>query len=401
MSTVTIYTVTGKARCWKCFDCLACGAVYRYKFEADVQGSGGTPDIATKVMNSEAAKAVEDGVETRPCPECGFVQPHMTGHWKFKWHMIVGLSAAMFAGTIALVAIGDTGARPQLPLLLGVAAGLAFLCHLAVAWRNPNRDLAANRRSGGRDKEDGTVQVLREGVLDEGGPPTRVLGKWQLFFLFLALLAAPIAFHPIGAAAVNGWVPNPDVNPSLIAPGDKVQVTFPDGFDAVSGLWSGTPKVTVENPQDFGGRPPEVKVATRTGDWTGTISEGSGNQRTTAFADVSLPADDRLVGKTLRLNVSVSVKYPNQTGAKSFSNRAVNVNRTVNLVVGPPGAREEVRRVTQATAAASAGLVLASGLGLAALGRALRRRSPGALNQPFEEGASARGFGTSRASMFR
>jgi hypothetical protein len=100
------YQASGTVRCWKKYDCLGCWAVYRHRFSRSVSGTGATAEQAEASAQQSGINALQNQVDSCPCPECGRVQPRMVGHSKLGGH--TALTILLAIAIAVLVILGST-----------------------------------------------------------------------------------------------------------------------------------------------------------------------------------------------------------------------------------------------------------------------------------------------------
>jgi hypothetical protein len=402
MSEVLFYEVSATARCWRLHDCVECGCAYRYLCVSEISARGGSPEEATTNANLAAARALEENVQSQPCPQCGLVQPYMTAHKKYKRHLLYTVLAMAAAGAGLGVAVagkvGGTGAGT----LIAGAAVFAFVFHLLMALSNPNWSRARNLRFAQAEVAAKRMEVVRDGETDDDDPRTKIFGVGHVFYLILAAGAVVAGVAPVALAKMKGWHWNKDVSPGMVAPGDTVRVEFTETIDSAGGRWLGLPKATLENAAELGGEPPPFAVRARADDWDDAAGKGLKNETVNLGVDLVLKDDAQLVGKTLRVKIEMNVLYPRAGVADTVTDEMTKVSRSVEFTVGPPGALAEERSLRLTGAWAATGLIFVSGLGLTGLAWKLRGRCSPGLMQPWGDvgRVEVKGFGASRATTF-
>ncbi len=400
MSPEMIYEVSATARCWRLHDCVECGCAYRYLCARQVNGVGGTADQAAEHANQAAAQALQEAVEVHPCPQCGLVQPYMTTHKKYQRHLTVTFLAVAAVATATGIATADKFAPDKLAFVIAGATAVAALCHLVLALLNPNWSRSRNLRVAQQEVASGRVEVVRQGESDDYDPRTKIFGFGHAFYLLLAVAAVGAALVPVVVAQTKGWHWNPDVSPHMVSPGDTVRVGFPETVFSANEMWNARPVVTVENAPGIGPNPPVFTAHAKADDWSKVSAVKSKNAVASLWTDIAIPADETLVGKSLTLKVDLPVRFPRSGVEEPLLEEKATASRVIDLTISPTGAATDERQYRLAGAGTAAGLVFVSGLGLTGLAWQLRRRCSPGLMQPFEQRAEARGFGTSRATMF-
>jgi hypothetical protein len=397
-----IYDVTATAKCWRLHDCVECGCAYRYLCQSHVTGSGESVEVATERANRAAIEALAEIVEVRPCPQCGLVQPYAIATKKYRLHLVATGLAVALAGTGVGIAVTGNGARADAAAgMLLIGSILAVVCHLVIALLNPNWSRSRNLRNAQKELSSGRMQLVRQGESHDHDPRTRMFGLGHVFYLLLAAGAVAATLVPSVIALQKGWHRNKDLNPTIITPGDVVRVTFPETPEAALGQWAGWPTITIENETELGGTF-KIKAHSQRDAWDTITGMGIKNEPVNLWAEIELPADAALNGRTLTLNIYMPVLFCRSGVGGRFTNEIVKVYKTVELHLSPIGARAEERQYRLLGAWGSAILIFVSGLGLVGLSWSLRRRCAPGLMQPFSDAsnAEARGVGPSKATMF-
>jgi hypothetical protein len=367
------YTVTANVKCWKKHECVGCGCVYRYLFKRTVQGSGGSERQAHKNAEKNVVKALENEVDVRPCPTCGRVQPDMVGQVKAGRHALVAwgslLLLALFVILGAAHALTYTAAGLASAAVALVAAGV----HVAVALPDPNADTDRNKNQAERFVDDGTLEVTTRGKEDGSDPPPKPTGLAHWLGILAVGWSAVVLLAPVIAKSAARWPTNPEYVPEVVGPGDEFKMRFAESIEAVKGYWSGQPTVLVLNPEEVGNTPVRGTGSNTT--WGDTISGKSvSNRTTTPYAHIQVPNDPRLVGKSLRLRVTMNVSYPQKSG-NSFENQRTTVARDIQVTLAAAGAGAHYTRTFWLGSVVGALLCVCGGFYLRSLGKELRKHA--------------------------
>lgn len=313
------------ARFEKQHTCSACGCVYRYPLQ------GGTLKFA------EPAKAAD----SHPCPSCGLIQADMI-LWSKMAHPIamgVGLCVLLVLAVASAARAGSYGLLAEIGM---VVFGVLALTHLATVFIDPNADRTANRELAEREVAAGKVMVVEPGRGDGWQRPPRNVGIVHLLAL-LPILAAPAAFfyskQQLGGTAAAPS--NPELSPSQIAPGDRVTYRIDNlTIQAVDNAWRGTPVVTVVNADVLGidGRL-AAEGSDRQWDKTLKVSFASFvNTKLVPTIAFTIPRDEKLSGKVLKVHVQLPIKYaylggfnPEALGARTFLDDATTISRNLDV----------------------------------------------------------------------
>jgi hypothetical protein len=377
-----VYTATVSARCWKLHTCCACGCVYRYKFERAGVGQSQVRHFAKAEAEKTLLGRLRREVDCYPCPTCGLVQPDMVAQTKLPWHagataVLLGiLACAIIAAVYQVLTYHVAG------LVCAGAAGAAALLHLGVALYDPNRNREANRQKVKAQVERHRVEMVERGSMTDECPPPRNLTWKHAAALSAAVVGAAFFLAP-EVVRRNADLPiNPGLTPYVVAPGDEVKVDFPadHGIRSVGGRWRAVATAKVLNADEVGAAA-ELPVASATDNWGTDFVINEGNERVTPalYARVQLPDDERLGGKTLRLDVSLDVTYPSASGHSGpdavFKNQGTRVSRDFTVHMAAADDKQDYEDAWQVGLAVG----LLGGLGggglLALLAWALRWRA--------------------------
>jgi|GEM_PF-5235118 len=325
------YQASGTIKCWKKYDCLGCGAVFRHKFERAVSGQGGTAEQAEANAQQAGIAALQNQVDTIPCPECGRVQPRMVGHDKNNTHF--GLVWAFLTAGVVVLLVGanDVMTRDVSAYATAGIALLALLAHFLTAKTDPNANQDANRARALEKVQSGSVEVIRTGDPSNGEPPPPLTTGGHRVYLALALVAVLAALVPVAMRHLNGWA-LADADPPVLGPGDTFRISFPDKIDCVKSTWAGTPQLTWDQPLNG------AAVFSNNDSWGMSMSVKSSEMHThpTLWADVKLPPNPDLQDKELSGTITMSVRYPRAEAGDRMSTQTTNVTKTfkVKLVEG-------------------------------------------------------------------
>ena len=364
------YQASGTIRCWKKYDCLGCGAVYRHRFSRSVTGSGGTAETAQASAQRAGMNALRNKVDSCPCPECGRVQPRMVGHSKVGAHTAVIIVLAIAMAVLVILGATDVLNRDASALAMAGTAALGALTHLLCAASNPNANPEANKRRAAVKVARGDVEVLRPGDPSAGEPPPPLVTRGHLAYFALALLAAAVALVPIAVRLANGWT-LADTDPPVLGPGDRFRVSFPNDITCVKGLWSGSPRVTFEDDV------PGAIVASNNDTWGASISakRSETDMHPKLWADITFPDDERLTNREVRGRVDMTVRYPQASG-NLMTNRETSVSRAFTVRLATPFAWRTFRRAWWGGLVGCFVVTLFAGWGFAGLASRMKWNSP-------------------------
>jgi hypothetical protein len=340
-----VYKVKARVRCWKQHTCSACACVYRYKIERSAEGRGVSEAGAAQNAEQAVYRVLAKEVDTRPCPNCGLVQPDMVARRKVYWHSFATLVPLGLLPFVLLFSCWGKGIPHPLGALIGAGVlGAAALAHLLIALYDPNRDRSANREKAQADLAARKAEVVQPGGSADLFAPPRNL-TWAHAPALLAVAAAALAFlAPAFVPGGQDLPANQGLRPAVVGPGEEVTVAFSGhNIRSVDGRWRGRPSVQVLNAAEFA-RPPVLAAEGRDDDWGDSFMVKPSQKYVSPRleARLQIPGDPALGGKSLRVRVAMDVAYPSAsgegfkdwaTGASTFANRtaAVQQDYTIRL----------------------------------------------------------------------
>ncbi len=328
MPVSTVYAL--RVRCLKRHTCTGCGCVYRVRKEYTVEEKARSEETAAKA----ASKRIHRQLTTEPnavaCPDCGQFQPDLIGQTQASAHGVVTL---LSVAAIIAVAFGCWLFSVQPGRMATLLAGVCVVTavgHIVVGNRNLNSHPAENRLLSRRMEDDGELDVTHSGDKEQIRPPIGPFTRWHITGVFGVLLAIGGLLTP---AAVRERPTESDVQITA-SPGETIDFTFEETIETVNGLWKGTPKVTVLNPQEFSNRPPAIFAISHEDTWPPNVKIEGGRERIRPqlWAKVTIPDDDRLAGKTLDLKIDLEVNYPGIDN-KIVRDRRTNLWKDVSVKV--------------------------------------------------------------------
>lgn len=369
------FRATIQLKCWKQHECAGCGCEYRYQFQRTVSGEGGTEESAGKAAEAAAIAAMEGEVDDRPCPKCGLLQPDMIGVAKFARHWLVTLTSA--AAVAVLLVMAGLPSADWMPYsfaasILGVIGVITVLIQAVVAFGDPNRNTDDNLARAQAMVARGEMEEVYKGGMADGMPKPVAKGARAILGVLavgVLLMAAPFLLK-----TVSGWPSNP-TKPDVISPGDTVRVYFPTSIDAVDGKWNGSPTVTVTD--DGGAGPIAVAASSNSNSWGAGMNVKQGDEHTspTIWADLTFPANDQLVGKTIKVTVDMRVLYPKAQGTQTFDDATTNTKLSAAFGFAPKGAADTYFLSYWASVLGGV-VLLVGGILLASRASALRTLAP-------------------------
>ena len=155
-----------------------------------------------------------------------------------------------------------------------------------------------------------------------------------LLFVGIAAVASAEA-----ARLVAGWPWNSNADPVFAGPGDQVAIYLPDEITSIKGYWNGKATVELLNAQELGlakARLPAISKEEKWGSFL--LGRGSKRQKSQLWAGVTVPPNPELAGKTMRMHITLDVKYPTSKGLMSFADEGQTFQHTAELRLAPPHA---------------------------------------------------------------
>jgi hypothetical protein len=311
------------AACWKEQICVACGGTFRCRL------------------------AATDSTGLLPCPACGTCQPDTIGSVQATGHgclvVILFVLLAVLVTGIILQSFDVFWVLPHF-LVPWIAMGLCLLAalgHIALARRNFNRDLEANRREAEEAIKKNTLVLVQSGQRPQPAPdPIRQrmgVGRSIAFALLLVGTAAAGSAEIVRLGA--RWPLNSACDPVVIGPGDTAFVYLPDKVTSIKRLWNGRASVSLINAQELG-QAQFLQAEGKKDSWSRLIwGKDTKPHDTWLWAQVTVPEDAALAGKQLNLRITLDVKYPASQGALSFQDQYQTFGHTavVNLASSHAG----------------------------------------------------------------
>jgi hypothetical protein len=369
-----IVTAAVTARCWKQHTCCACGCVYRYLLERTRSASGGPGSGAATQATYSATNAILKGIEERPCPSCGVVQPDMAGKSKAFWHLTF---TAITGGILLLITLPTLGGR--LPFdkageAAAAVAGFALLGHLVTALCNPNWSLKGNQKESRARMEAGEMLVDRNGgPLNPAAIPTNINAVHLL--CLLAILVSPLGF--LAARFVSDRYPMPrnaGLQPDVVGPGDTVKIPVETKLRTHGGYWYATASVKVLNADELGVTAP-FHAGTQSERWGKIIAVNDSRnplEPIKPWAKVAIPNDPELGGKTVKLQINLTVTYPMAAGARGLQDVSSKISTEAEVQLTGAGADRLYKQAWYVGGGAGMACSILGGLVLALMGQVLK-----------------------------
>jgi hypothetical protein len=315
----TTYKSTVEVNVWKEHACIGCGSRFRYLFKRKKTGQGGSPEAASAAARKAVLNALQNEVDTHPCPGCGLYQPDMVGSQRWTRHLWLILATAAVLLLVLILTLTDVMTSGTAAWTAAGVCGLLALGHWLIDRSNPNRDLALNHQQAQRKVEGGDLWVPSgsKAQPESSEPPrfgwsTKHTVAYVLLGLGLLALASPELLR-----LAHGWPANKEWYPLADGPGDEPYAYFPNSITSVKGYWQGNATAVVLNANEIGLATPQLRATSQNDQWGETIRIGSKESKTstkTLWVRVALPADRQLEDKTLTLTVALDVVYPELHG---------------------------------------------------------------------------------------
>lgn len=375
------YQAIVTARCWKQHTCCACGCVYRYALEKSGKGQRGLHEGAQQEAEERVFRKLRTTLASRPCPTCGLIQPDMVAKSKLLWHgLLTGLA---FLPLMVFIGMGSApSANGALPtdlcamLAAAVAGGVALL-HLGIALANPNSDLEGNRKKAEAEIAAYRMEIVAPGSTSEPSKVPANLTALHCLALLGLFLAAPAFLAAVYLRTSNGWANNADLRPELIGPGDEFKVELPARHvQAIQGFWRGEAAAKVQNSAPVADVK-TLKASTRTESWGDSlrVKRSEKTRSIHPFARLTMPDDEALGGKTLKVSIHLNITYPTADANSSFVNDKTTVTRDITVQITPRECRDTYWLTWAIGVAVGALGCLGGGLLLLGLAQALRGRA--------------------------
>ncbi len=305
--------------------CIACGCVFRYRIDPTSTVGGMTRMDRKMVAN-------------HPCPTCGRYQPEMV-MWSKVWHPLTAFFTLFALLIILCLATAKSGPAHSTLAQVSVALfTLIALVHLGTALADPNADRNDNLERAQLEVARRKLELVSAGHPDRPARLPRNFTFWHVPALLL-VLAGPVAFcYPICYPAPVAEVPtNPELDPSVVSPGDEVKYTFTKlRLEAINGdVWRGKPTVRVQNAAELG-LPETLEAEGNDRQWTTklTVPRGSRNSQFRPWVRIRIPKSAKLEGKTLRLAITMPVTYAVMRGMDwTFKSTFEDMHTTVRETV--------------------------------------------------------------------
>ncbi|HVS34215.1 MAG TPA: NfeD family protein [Gemmataceae bacterium] len=217
------------------------------------------------------------------------------------------------------------------PWLAAALPAVAAAGHLTVDAVRRGRRAPAAFETAERWDESGAENL---GAGAPGGG-RRLVWKALPYGLFLAGIVALPAGEVLRLA--RGWPINDGWHPQVVGPGDNAKIYFPTGISqSVNGYWSATGTAAILNAQELN-VPPQLGLLSNQDTWGGVIVVSKDSEKTapvTLWAKVELPNDPSLRGKNLRVQLDMTVVWPQaEPGGEKARDASMPVTETAELRV--------------------------------------------------------------------
>lgn len=192
-------------RIWTGQKCGACGAEFHYLRRFEVQRHHMEFNATSASVEAQYVKHCREFPEQFPCPQCGWVQPDMTGYRKWARH-----GRAAFAGFLVLLlnfiagGIGILTLDMSCLIAVGVVS-MALLFHLSQMRSNPNRCRDANRAVATKREEEGMLKLIKPGKADPAAPAFP-MPKKDYVNATAILIASGLLFNLPSLIGLSPWL---------------------------------------------------------------------------------------------------------------------------------------------------------------------------------------------------
>jgi hypothetical protein len=332
----------------KLVKCEHCQCEYRIGKSQVFVGHGQTEEVARRRALAKAY--VEIGsVPFAPCPACFRYPKRSVALIQFRhFGILFLLSGGLLGGLFFLRLItARTGNIPRTEFFTATASGLAAFAILVCIWiifQHPDRNRDRNRQKAEDGRARGAIAITHpRPVVPEEVPPYRALSRGVV-----VCMVGAVAMLLFQAAMIyritNGWHDNSGLHPGVCGPGDEVRVGFDDKVTTVGPFWRG--RVVAKLEVDGSNSPPTIISATSNQEfWDPQQIRSKGNSSMPLWADVTIPSDPKLAGRTGRLHLVMDVTYPTPAGPGRFDTTEKRVEKTVDVKFAGPGAAGSYREV--------------------------------------------------------
>ena len=300
---------------WKEYKCVGCGGRYRCKFEVTTSEVASSQQELNGYAERVSVEKLEKGVDPRPCPACGRLQPDMIAQQKGTTHGLVSVAFAVVVGAILFFAAMPRAAWLPFWLaspLVAVTALFFLWRHLSVRRRDLRRDRTADLVLARSLVTKGDIEPLPEPEAEDDAtplddpPPARPrAGRGGLVAAGVGIL---LMLCPLAVRLANGVPTITGAKSDLAGVGGASKVSYPNQIEALYGQWTGQPQATVLD--DGGTGLTTLRATTHELDANATThisSKGRGKKgKDDAWVLVHFPADPSMVGKTLVVRVDLN-----------------------------------------------------------------------------------------------
>jgi hypothetical protein len=377
----TRYKATQELECWKVHTCVECGSVFRYRFRRTKVATGGSKEQALASARRMAHAAMTNEVDPHPCPVCGVYQPDMVASGRVRLHgWLLGVAAA---GVLLPLILGMADVLTMNVAALAAAgvAAVMGVTQLLVDVRNPNRRLERNRALARKRQENRAIrlELLQPGEVPDPLPESRGLSFGRAHQAALTLFGLGVA--ALLAAEVlrvgQGWPLNPPWYPPVAGPGDRTYVYFPDKIQSIKGYWKGKPYAVVANAAEVGLRNPALSARSKDNVWGNKIEAKSDEtaSRSTLWAEITVPDEAELAGKTLAVRLRMDTSYPRMRGNDRFEEVRQRFQHQAELYLASPHAGQQYRLAWWVGGLGGAAAVVLASLWLMRVSRSLRKQA--------------------------
>lgn len=315
--------------------CVGCGATYEFVHaQVTATGVGGSIMVLEALVNGTTNSFMNEP----PCPACGCRRPAVISRWKRARHLFLAIGLLPVSVVVFLFGWGPgiTGATyATTAIILAVVSAIALFAHALVALADLNRNREANRAAAEELIDRRRMEVVADQNPDRAIGEPRVVARNAVPLLAVGAVGLLLMLPPFLLRWTGDWPIAAGTKPEVVCPGDTVRVWLPDRIDAVKGHWRGNPRATVTAADPS--RPVAVAATAQRESWGDTISgKNLSSTQPNLWADVTLPDDPALAGRTVEVRVDMTVEYPFAFGA-GFENRTAEAGVTRSYTLAAKG----------------------------------------------------------------
>lgn len=349
------YNGSADAKCWKLHTCFNCSTVFRYLLQRKVTATGGTEAACRENLGKACVKAMQEGVDSHPCPECGLIQPEMVRAKRLSSYTLWTWLAVVLMIALAITLAFEVAVSTVVGI--GLVGGTLCAVMLALpALNNPNKDVVSNQRRGQAAVQNQLIHV--EGVAENAPArktdlPGLTEGKNGVAFAMLGLALSLLALPEV-ARTVRGWPTNDGFFPAVVGPGDKVTYYFHRGLSSIKGYWKGRVSAEMDGQK--------LAATTNDNNWGNSISVKSSEKSSSVslWTTLDMPAEAK-PRSDAHLALKVAYVAPVMSGSDHFREEEGTVDESPLVKLADAGAGSTYRSLGWMAVWVGSGLLIAAG----------------------------------------